>query len=255
MRTGRSETGCEERYMVEKQVIQVAILDDHQAILDGYTYRLNRSEGIVVVASMLYGDELEPTLAETPVDVLILDAQVPTSNDNPSTYPILFLIPRLLQSYSELAILVISMHNQRPLIKAVLEAGSSGFILKNDKAAITDLANIVRQVAKGEIYLSDEALRTISRHTARGSDFGHLSRRQIEVLSLCAAYPDARTDELAAKLRVANSTVRNLLSSTYIKLEVHNRFAAVAKAMQMGLLPPVGSPEWFGSKPGGAQPG
>ena len=60
----------------------------------------------------------------------------------------------------------------------------------------------------------------------------------MEVLSLCAAYPDANTAELASKLFITNSTVRNLLSETYLKLNVRNRSAAIAKAHQVGLLPP-----------------
>ena len=65
-----------------------------------------------------------------------------------------------------------------------------------------------------------------------------LTPRQIEVLSLCAAYPDAMTSELAEKLNVANSTIRNLLSSAYLRLGVRSRAAAVARAQQLCLIVP-----------------
>jgi ATP/maltotriose-dependent transcriptional regulator MalT len=58
----------------------------------------------------------------------------------------------------------------------------------------------------------------------------------LEALSLSAAYPDSSTAELARKMLVSNSTVRNLLSGAYIKLDVHNRSAAIAKARQLGLI-------------------
>jgi two-component system nitrate/nitrite response regulator NarL len=58
--------------------IRVTILDDHQSIVDGYLYRLNKKPGIEVVAAIRFGEELEPTLAKYPTDVLLLDFSVPT---------------------------------------------------------------------------------------------------------------------------------------------------------------------------------
>src|SRR5215510_4888305 len=103
--------------------IRVTILDDHPNIVDGYVYRLSRSPQIEVAATCLFGDELEPSLAKHPTDVLLLDVSVPAGPENPNPYPILSVIPRLLQQYPELNILVISMHNERGLIRAVMEAG------------------------------------------------------------------------------------------------------------------------------------
>lgn len=90
--------------------IRVAILDDHQSIVDGYVYRLEKDPQIEIVAMMGFGDELEPTLVKTPADVLLLDVNVPSSEENRNPYPILHSIPRLLQSHPDLNILVISMH-------------------------------------------------------------------------------------------------------------------------------------------------
>ena len=60
----------------------------------------------------------------------------------------------------------------------------------------------------------------------------------MEALSLCAAFPDISTSELATELFIANSTARNLLSGAYLKLDVRTRTAAIAKARQLGLLLP-----------------
>lgn len=60
----------------------------------------------------------------------------------------------------------------------------------------------------------------------------------MDVLSLCAAYPDKTTADIANDLGVANSTVRNLLSETYQRLNVHSRVSAVTKARQLGMIPP-----------------
>ena len=113
-----------------KEKIQVTIMDDHQSIVDGYRYRLSQVPEIELVATLGYGDDLDPALEKHPVDVLILDVHVPVSQTNPNPYPILHTIPHLLQLYPDLEILVISMFGDRSLIRAVVEAGASGYILK-----------------------------------------------------------------------------------------------------------------------------
>ena len=95
--------------------IRVTILDDHQNIIDGYLFRLRDNPQVEVVATLSYGDVIEPSLVEHPSEVSLLDVNVPTSNDNPNPYPILYAIPSLLQLYPDLAILVISMYNERRL--------------------------------------------------------------------------------------------------------------------------------------------
>lgn len=220
-----------------RRKIRVAILDDHQAIIDGYLYRLKGAPDIEVVATLRYGSQLESALASHPIDVLLLDLQVPISSSNSNPYPVLHDIPRLLQSYPDLSILVMSMHAQPALIHAMLEAGASGYILKDDFASYRELAAVVHDVASQGIYLSPHALQALGKHGA--SELSQpLSARQLEALSLCSAYPDASTAQLALKMGIAHSTVRNLLSAAYLKLNVRTRTAAILKAQRMGLIPP-----------------
>jgi DNA-binding NarL/FixJ family response regulator len=221
--------------MAEK--IRVTILDDHQNIIDGYMFRLGAAPQIEVVATISFGEELEPTIAEHPTDVLLLDVNVPTSPENPNSYPILHVIPKLLEIYSELKILVISMHAERGLIRAVMDAGASGYILKDDQATARDLGNVVISVAGGGIYFSQLAHQLYAKHLSN-EGMENLPPRQLEALSLSTAYPDSSTAELAKRMSVSNSTVRNLLSGAYLKLGVSNRSGAIAKARQLGLITP-----------------
>jgi DNA-binding NarL/FixJ family response regulator len=217
--------------------IRVAILDDHQAIIDGYCYRLLRDPGIEVVATMHYGEELELALAQHPVNVLLLDVQVPTSAENPNPYPIIYWIQKLLHTYPRLNVLMISMHAQATLISTFMDAGASGYVLKDDQSAIQSLASIVRTVASGGIHLSQAAYQLL-RKRRTGELNQPLSARQLEALSLCAAYPDANTTDLARRMNIEGSTIRNLLSGAYLKLDVRTRAAAITKARQMNLLTP-----------------
>jgi DNA-binding NarL/FixJ family response regulator len=220
--------------------IRVTILDDHQSTIDGYVFRLSANPQIEVAATISFGDELEPTLAKQPTDVLLLDVNVPTSAENPNPYPILYAIPKLLQTYEGLNILVISMYAERGLIRAVMEAGASGYILKDDQTTARDLGSVVLSIAGGGIYFSQKAHQLYSKHLSKESEL--LTVRQLEALSLCAAYPNYTTAEFATMMTVSNSTVRNLLSAAYLKLDVNNRAAAIARAQQLGLITPIQLP-------------
>ena len=215
--------------------IRVAILDDHQSSIDGYLYRLENSKHIQIVAIGNVAEELEPMLAEHVVDVLLLDVNVPTSLDNPNPYPILHLLPKLLQTYPNLNILIISMYNRRPLIKFAMKSGASGYILKDDYDTIKELESVVRSVTGGGVHLSQQAHQKLLRKQPIEAV---LTNRQLEALSLCLAYPDETTAELAARLNISHSTMRNLLSNAYVRLGVRTRAAAVSKARQLGVITP-----------------
>lgn len=217
--------------------VRVAILDDHQSIIDGYIYRLTSTPGIEVVASATYGQELEPMLKKHPVDVLLLDLSVRTSEENANPFPILYMIPKLLQKYSNLVVLVISMFVEPGLMRSIVEAGASGYMLKDDSGAFRDLGNVVLSVAHGGIYFS-KRVHDVFLQAGRAGNGPVLTPRQLEILSLCAAYPDSSTSDLAQLLSVSHSTVRNLLSSAYLRLDVHSRTAAVEKARELGLITP-----------------
>ena len=217
--------------------VRVAILDDHQSIIDGYIYRLSSTPEIEIVATATYGEELESLLNKHRADVLLLDLSVRTAPDNPNPFPILHLIPKLLQKTPDLSVLVISMFSEPGLMRSLVEAGVSGYILKDDQGAFRELGNIVLSVAHGGIYFSKKAHSLyLKSETVENGEL--LTPRQMEVISLCAAYPDATTSDLAQMMTISNSTVRNLLSSLYLRLGVHSRTAAVEKAREMGLVTP-----------------
>jgi DNA-binding NarL/FixJ family response regulator len=213
--------------------IRVAILDDHQSIIDGYSYRLAAASRIQIIGTALYGEELEPMLAGNDVDVLLLDVSIPNSLDDHNPYPVLHVIPQLLKKYPKLNILIISMFTQRSLIDTLVNAGICGYIFKDDQASIQQLDKVVEKIANGGIYYSQGAYRDVLEEPAESL----LTTRQLEALSLCASHPNNDTMALAGKLGITGSTLRNLLSNAYLRLGVRTRAAAIAKANELGILP------------------
>jgi DNA-binding NarL/FixJ family response regulator len=216
--------------------LRVAILEDHQSIVDGYLYRLSADPKIEVVATIFYGEDLEPMLAQQEVDVLLLDVQVPTSETNSNPFPILRAVATLLENHPNLGILAISVHTKPVLIQSLVDAGVNGYVFKDDYESIRQLPRIVFLIAGGGVYFSEAAHQQL-RQKKSGITSPNLSPRQIEILSLCASYPDESTEDLANRLGVASSTVRNLLSNAYLRLGVRSRAAAVTKIQKMGLIP------------------
>ena len=214
-----------------KEKLRVAILDDHPVVVEGYKHYLKGETDIKVVASAAVGEDIAPMLSEhSPIHVLILDINVPTSLSNSSPYPIFHFIPKVLQQYPTLKILVISMYKQINVIRAAIEAGASGFVLKDDRDTLQELSSVVRTIASGGIYFSREA------HQMFFQQASLLTPRQAEVLSLCAAYPDGSIGDIAQLMGLAEATVRNLLSYTYNRLGVRSRTAAVARAEELGFI-------------------
>jgi DNA-binding NarL/FixJ family response regulator len=77
----------------------VSILDDHQNVIDGYVMRLSQVPDIAIGGTAHFGVDLEPMLAHHPTDVLLLDVYVPTSIENANPYPMLHVIPKLLDRW------------------------------------------------------------------------------------------------------------------------------------------------------------
>jgi DNA-binding NarL/FixJ family response regulator len=225
------------RIKLPAERIHVAILDDHQSIIDGYTYRLNNTPGIELVATALYGEELHKMLKKHSVEVLLIDLSVQTSAHDQTPYPVLRIIPQLLQEHPDLKVLVVSMYAGPGLMRTIMESGVSGYITKDDHEALKNLGKIVLSAAEGDIYFSQESYRLYRQYERiRTGDL--LTPRQIEALSVCALYPDLSTADLAKVLAVSNSTARNLLSGAYLRLGVHSRVAAIEKARELSLVHP-----------------
>lgn len=221
-----------------EKTIKVGILDDHIIIADGYKYRLEQDDHISVVAYAQYADELMPMIKSNEIDVLILDVGVPMSKTNNNRYPIINVVEDIKHNYPKILILVISMYSQRSMIKGLMKAGASGYIVKDDSENIHNLNNIVTAISTGGVFFSQNTYELLNPENVR-KETPELSSKMMNVLSIAAAHPEFRMEDIADILNMAPSTVRNTFSRAYARLEVNNRTAAIAKAQQLGILPPT----------------
>jgi two-component system nitrate/nitrite response regulator NarL len=215
--------------------IKIAILEDHQSVVDGYMFRVRDAKDMGIVGVAENGEELTSLLQAHPdINVLIMDVQVPISAEDSNIIPILYLAPKILEKRPSIRILIISMVTASSLIKELADTGISGYILKEDSESIRNLPVVIRKIARGELYFSENAKDKLGGQDA-GNQLG-ITRRQLEILSLCAAYPDLSSDQLAERLGIASSSLRTTLSETYARLKVHNKAAAISRAKDLGLI-------------------
>jgi DNA-binding NarL/FixJ family response regulator len=217
--------------------IKVAILEDEVVTRKGYNSDLLNAVEIDLVGVMRYGEELLPFLASHEVQVLILDMRVDVSPTNSATYSLINDIRKIDNLYPNLCMLAISNYNERPFIETVIEAGVTAYYIKDDEAVLSDLVGLIKRTASGDLAWGPQAHTELRKGKGRKRKDHLLTPRQEEVLLLCAAYPNCSTKDLAEKIGVNPSTIRNTLSKIYIRLDVSTRFGAIQKLPELGLIP------------------
>lgn len=212
--------------------IRVAILEDHQSVIDGYFFRLGPSLDVEIVGVCLYGNELDEVLSSMFVDVLLLDLSVPISSDNSRSFPVRHELRKIFGQYPNIKVIVLSVFDQKALVYEMLKIGVSGYIVKDDEHAVKNLENIIKSVSGGGLYLSSN----LNINPSFEKHNSLLTPRQLEALSLCVAFPDMASSVLAQKMDISSSTFRNILSGAYERLDVRTRNAAVKRAEDLGLV-------------------
>ncbi len=217
------------------QRVHIAVLDDHQSIIDGYLFRLNQDKRLSLSGVAHFADELEPILEQRPVDILLLDISVPMSAKNEAHYTVRTFIPNLVINHPSLKILVISMHTEQVIIESLIDMGVRGYIFKNDTESIEKLASVIWVLQNGGYYFSPGAYDYL-RSAKKVEQTTLLTDRQRQALKLCAAFPDETSEQLATRMEIKPATFRNTMKGVYERLQVHSRTAALAKAQRLGLL-------------------
>jgi DNA-binding NarL/FixJ family response regulator len=182
---------------------------------------------IEVVGEAANGDEAVQQTAAWQPDVLLLDIEMPGLK---ATEVIRYAraLPR------PACVLILTAHDDIDDVHDMLEAGATGYLLKN--AAPDVIADAIRAVAEGKSWLSDEVAQKLARQVIEEKQqptYKKLTDRELEVLRLAAA---SRTNtEIGTALSISERTVRFHLRSIYDKLGVNTRTEAAVWAIKCGL--------------------
>jgi DNA-binding NarL/FixJ family response regulator len=200
-------------------MITVTIADDHPLAREGIRQALSRDPEIRVIGEAKSGSDLEAALKPSP-DVLILDIHMPEFRIDRD-------IPNLRESHPEMKIVIVTAYSDGTLVQRLMDS-VHGYVLKSDDVEV--YARVVREVCQGRKSFSKLAL-DLALNTPRLPD---LSRRELEVLGLAAR--GFTSPEIARQLYLSERTVASYLATAAQKLEVTGRTAAVARAVELGLV-------------------
>jgi NarL family two-component system response regulator YdfI len=216
--------------------VRVVIADDHPIIRSGLRLMLGMEERIELVGEAADGVAAIHLISSLQPDVVLMDLRMPAMDG-------LEAIERIRAEWPHIAIIVLTTYDEDDLMLRSLQAGVRGYLLKD--SALDTVLQAIESAARGEMLLQPEMMKRILDHATRlkglsshtqENNYFNLTAREREVLAGIAS--GERSKEVAARLGITRRTVESYLNSIYTKLNVDSRAAAVAIAIERGLLPP-----------------
>lgn len=210
--------------------IRILLVDDHKIVRDGLRTLIEKEAGMEVVGEARNGREGLKLTRKLLPDVTIMDITMPDMNGIDATRSI-------LEEHPEIKVIALSMHSDRRLVSGMLEAGASGYLLKD--SAFEELARAVRAVVAHQTYLSPSITdivvkRFIGKSTSvERSVFTDLTKREREVLQLLVE--GMSTKEVASSLNVSVKTIETHRANIMDKLDIHSISELVKYAIREGL--------------------
>ena len=209
--------------------IRVLIADDHNLFRAGVRGLLRSFGGIEVVGEATDGNDALAQAAALRPDVLLMDVGMPGLNGIDAT-------GRVRAATPTTRVVILSMHTREEHVTRAIKAGAAGYVLKD--AQPDELERAVRQVARGEPYLSPAVSKYVVQSYARGGDgrtgLERLTSRQREVLQLIAE--GYTTKAIAARLMVSVKTVETHRAQLMERLEIRDVAGLVRFALRRGLV-------------------
>jgi DNA-binding NarL/FixJ family response regulator len=203
--------------------IRVLLADDHHLVRRGFRRLLEDDPRIDVVGEAADGDEAIRLAAELRPQVVVMDAAMPRTSGMAATRAIRAALP-------DVAVLMLSMHAEQTVVHQAMDAGASGYILKN--VVDLDLASAIVRVAAGETVFDQELVRK-----PLAGERHRLTPRELEVLQLIC--DGLSNKDIAARLKVSVNTVAVHRANIMTTLGVHKTAELVVYALQHGLVNPL----------------
>ncbi|NJC74178.1 response regulator transcription factor [Planosporangium thailandense] len=210
--------------------LRVLIADDHPIYRAGLGTLVASQPDLELVGEAVTGTQAVELAVTARPDVVLMDLTMPGLDGISAT-------SRISAAAPGVAVLVLTMFDDRDSVLAAMRAGARGYLVKG--AGGEDAVRAIRAVANGEIIIGPEVAGVVLQRLttdatgARPSPFPDLTERETEILRLLAA--GHTNASIAERVHLSHKTVRNYISSIFRKLGVTGRVDAVIKAREAGL--------------------
>ncbi|GIF10030.1 response regulator [Actinoplanes teichomyceticus] len=205
-------------------MIRLLLVDDHPVVRMGLRGMLDAEPDLTVIGEASSGAEGAELALRARPDLVLMDLRMPGGDGVEAT-------GRILAADPGIRVMVLTTYESDRDILRAIEAGASGYLLKD--ASPAELAGAVRAAARGETVLAPSVASTLIRQVRRPAPPA-LSARETEVLNLVAA--GLTNADIGRRLFISEATVKTHLLRVFNKLDVADRTAAVTTAMRHGLL-------------------
>lgn len=186
---------------------RIFIVDDHQMVIDGINLMLEEKLGFTVVGETTQPLSVIEMLQTIPVDILITDVGMPEMSG-------VELIRSVKSKFPTIKILALSMFGDSQIIAEMIDAGISGYILKN--SGKKELIEALIKIAEGQNYYGHEITLQLLKSFKRNQDEAKLTDREIEIIRMIEK--DMTTRDIAETLFISERTVethrKNILHKT-----------------------------------------
>ena len=216
------------------QPIRVILADDHAVVRQGIRQFLETAANIAIVAEASDGMEAMRLIREHRPDVAVVDIQMPGQSGIEVTRTI--RAERL-----PVGVLILTAFDDPPYVKAVLQAGANGYVLKTADAS--EIIEAVQAVSEGQSVLDRAIARKLMAQLSEpegsrpDTTVEALTGRELEVLRLAAR--GYTNKAIGAELSISDRTVQGHLAKIYAKMSAASRTEAVMRAVTLGWIPPA----------------
>lgn len=210
--------------------IKMLLVEDHIVVRQGIKALLADEPDIEIVGEADNGRQALHLVSELRPDVVLMDISMPGLNGIEATR-------QIRQRYSEVKVIILSMHANEEYVFQVLRAGASGYVLKQSDSS--EVLTAIRAALSGGSFLSPPISRAViddyvhrAEVRGQGSDLDLLTSREREVLQLLAEGLSNR--EIAEQLNISIKTVETHRSNMMNKLDVKSKTDLVKYALRKG---------------------
>ena len=205
---------------------RVMIVDDHPIVRQGVRAALENSPDFIVVGEADNADEAISAVQMLSPDLVMLDIRIKGGRSG------IEVANELRAMRTDLKIVILTNHAQEPYLRAMVEAGVDGYLLKDTPPS--QILQAVEKVVEGTNVFSEALSPLVSSAYIEKEASGNLSSVEAEVLQMVA--DGASNQEIASRLRLDQKVVQMHLARSFVKLGVADREAAIAKAAEDGTI-------------------
>ncbi len=222
---------CNWNTLIMEKPIRLAIADDQQLFRKGLIALLGDYPEIVVCIEASHGQELLDQLEKTPVDVVLLDIQMPQMNGIETTL-------QLHKKNPDTKILILTSHNEEELIKHLIVRGAHGFLLKNN--TLETIVEAISGVTENGYYFNERVSKEmvsdlLSKYSIKPVFFqASLSAREIEVIRLISQ--EFTNKEISDKLCISVRTVETHRDHILQKTNAKNSVGIIMYAYRNNII-------------------